>query len=62
MIVMTIEREWQDGIRFQKNVDKMQSTIYVDLMSLGLRSVKLCNTKLYWVKLYILISLLSSMF
>ena len=36
MIVMTIEREWQDGIRFQKNVDKMQSTIYVDLISLGL--------------------------
>ena len=56
MIVMTIEREWQDGIRFQKNVDKMQSTIYVDLISLGLRSVKLWNTKRYWVK-YILFSL-----
>ena len=62
MIVMTIEREWQDGIRFQKNVDKMQSTIYVDLISLGLRSVKLWNTKLYWVKLRILISLLFTRF
>ena len=50
MIVMTIEREWQDGIRFQKNVDKMQSTIYVDLISLGFQSIKLCNTKHYWVK------------
>ena len=49
MIVMTIEREWQDGIRFQKNVDKMQSSIYVDLISLGFQSIKLCNTKHYWV-------------